>query len=100
MATPIELVERLTLFIADSAPEHTFLSFEYNVRALFAVILVSLTCGAIGALVVGNRMAFFSDALAHCAFAGFAVAFLLFVAFGLQQEMFRDWVMLIMVLVG
>ena len=27
-------------------------------------------CGMVGALVVGNRMAFFSDAMAHCAFAG------------------------------
>ena len=32
------------------------------------------SCGAVGSLVVGGRMAFFSDALAHCAFAGVSSA--------------------------
>src|SRR3712207_4312114 len=46
--------------------------FEYSfgLNALAAIVLVAGICGSVGALVVGNRMAFFSDALAHCAFAG------------------------------
>jgi zinc transport system permease protein len=59
------------------APEDTILSHPFAVRALLAVILVSLVCGAIGSLVIGKRMAFFSDALAHCAFAGVALGTLL-----------------------
>src|SRR5262249_41797085 len=56
--------------------EGTFLDSVPNVLGLLAVILVSLVCGAVGSLVVGNRMAFFSDALAHTAFAGIALGFL------------------------
>jgi zinc transport system permease protein len=78
----------------------SFLFYQYNVRALVAVIMVSVICGAIGSQVVGNRMAFFSDALAHCGFAGFAVGFLLFLAVGIAREQFLDWVMLMMVLFG
>lgn len=58
-------------------PESTFFSLGFNVRGLLAVILVSLICGAVGSLVVGNRMAFFSDALAHCAFAGVGLGLLI-----------------------
>lgn len=46
------------------------------VKPYLAVLLVCGTCGAVGSLVVGNRMAFFSDALAHCAFAGVALGLL------------------------
>ena len=45
-------------------------------RCLLAVLFVSLSCGLVGALVVGNRMAFFSDAMAHTAFAGVALGLL------------------------
>ena len=38
-----------------------------NVRIVIALVLVGLCCGAVGSMVVGSRMAFFSDALAHCA---------------------------------
>jgi zinc transport system permease protein len=58
-------------------PEDTYFSYLFNVKALVAVILVSLICGAVGSMVVGNRMAFFSDALAHCAFAGVGLGLLL-----------------------
>jgi len=50
--------------------------YAFEVRAVFAVLLVSLTCGIVGSLVIGNRMAFFSDAMAHTAFAGVSLAFL------------------------
>src|SRR6516165_5922998 len=61
------------------APDGSFFSFSFNIRALLALILVSICCGAIGSLVVGGRMAFFSDALAHCSFAGISIGFLIFV---------------------
>jgi zinc transport system permease protein len=69
-----ELIGRL----ADLAPAGSFFHYGWNIRALLALILVSLSCGAVGSLVVAGRMAFFSDALAHCAFAGVSVGFLLF----------------------
>jgi zinc transport system permease protein len=56
----------------------TFFSFSFNVRALLALLCVAFVCGSVGALVVGGRMAFFSDALAHCAFAGVSLGFLFF----------------------
>src|SRR5438874_10227680 len=58
-------------------PDYSFFSLGFNVRGLLAVIMVSLICGAVGSLVVGNRMAFFSDALAHCAFAGVGLGLLI-----------------------
>jgi zinc transport system permease protein len=54
----------------------------YHVGALLAVLLISATCGMVGALVVGNRMAFFSDAMAHCAFAGVSLGVLISLAMG------------------
>ena len=48
----------------------------FTLNPLLAVILVGLTCGLVGSSVVGNRMAFFSDAMAHTAFAGIAFAYL------------------------
>jgi zinc transport system permease protein len=56
------------------------------VRALLAVILVSLICGAVGSLVVGNRMSFFSDALAHCAFAGVGLGLYMAILAGPSAE--------------
>lgn len=48
----------------------------YEVNAVLAITLVALVCGSVGTLVVGNRMSFFSDAMAHCAFAGVALGLL------------------------
>lgn len=62
-------LEWLIVQLSNALGTHTFM-----VKGALAVILVSLICGSIGSLVVGNRMAFFSDALAHCAFAGVACA--------------------------
>jgi zinc transport system permease protein len=58
------------------APERSFFSYPWQVNGLLAVVLVCLICGAVGSLIVSNRMAFFSDALAHCAFAGVALGLL------------------------
>jgi zinc transport system permease protein len=54
--------------------------YPFEVRALLAILLVSFSCGIVGSLVVGNRMAFFSDAMAHTAFAGVAFSLLAIVA--------------------
>jgi zinc transport system permease protein len=55
-------------------------AFTYaDVKALLAVLLVSLICGLVGPLVVGGRMAFFSDAMAHTAIAGAAAGVFLVV---------------------
>ncbi len=63
-------------------PEGSFFHETFNLRALVALVLVSICLGSMGSLVVGGRMAFFSDALAHCAFAGVSLGFLLYGVFG------------------
>ena len=71
-----------------------------------ALLAVSLLCGAVGSIVVGNRMAFFSDALAHCAFAGVSFGFLLFKIFvnpegdRNKDDNFWEWVAPVMVTFG
>lgn len=85
-------------------PEGSFLSQLMCVRAMVGLITVGLACGLVGSLVVGSRMAFFSDALAHCAFAGVSVGFLLFelikLPMGLADEQFWWWVTPLMVVFG
>src|SRR4051812_36802401 len=48
----------------------------FVVRAVLTLVTLCLLCGMVGSLVVGNRMAFFSDAMAHCAFAGVALGYI------------------------
>jgi zinc transport system permease protein len=81
-------------------PDRTMLSFDFNVRALLALIMISLVCGAVGSLVVGNRMAFFSDALAHTAFAGVALGILLAFVFRLPREQLFHWITPVMAAFG
>ena len=94
-------------------PDDTFLNYDFNVRGLLATLIVCFICGAMGSLVVGNRMSFFSDALAHCAFAGVGLGLLISVLtdqeafFGraamtpeemaIQDAVIRQRIMLIMV---
>src|ERR1700679_3697296 len=82
------------------APERTMLSSDFMVLAMIAIVLVSLVAGSVGSLVVSNRMAFFSDALAHCAFAGVACGLLVALIFDIQDEEFRHWLTLIRVCFG
>jgi len=49
----------------------------YHLGAILSVLLISLICGMVGSLVVGNRMAFFSDAMAHCSFAGISLGLII-----------------------
>ena len=60
----------------------------FVLNPLIAVVLLGVTCGCIGSTVVGNRMAFFSDAMAHTAFAGVALAVLcVIVLFGVRTTL-------------
>jgi zinc transport system permease protein len=81
-------------------PAETPLSSPSYVNGLLAIVLVSLICGAVGSLVVGNRMAFFSDALAHCAFAGIALGLLIGLITGLNRHDMVPWIPAIMVTFG
>lgn len=74
----------------------------FMVKGVFAIVLVCLLCGTVGALVVGNRMAFFSDAMAHSAFAGVALGYLSAFAAGDGKEgAVAAWLVpLVMVLFG
>jgi zinc transport system permease protein len=78
-------------------PERSLPTYEFAVFAVLAIVLVCLICGAMGALVVGNRMAFFSDALAHCAFAGVALGLVASLLAGTDPANFRQQLTLIMV---
>jgi zinc transport system permease protein len=97
----IEWLNAQIIALADLFPEGTFFSLAFNIRGMLAVILVSLVCGAVGSLVVGNRMAFFSDALAHCAFAGIALGLLMGVVTGASSgAAFHLWITLVMIAFG
>jgi zinc transport system permease protein len=58
----------------------------FDVGALLSVLLISTVCGLVGALVVGNRMAFFSDAMAHCAFAGISLGLIIALGMGFTTQ--------------
>ncbi|MBI1830333.1 MAG: metal ABC transporter permease [Planctomycetes bacterium] len=70
-------------------------------RGLIATLLVCFICGAMGSLVIGNRMAFFSDALAHSAFAGVGLGLLVCLLAGTDDDrIVRERITLIMVAFG
>jgi zinc transport system permease protein len=94
------LVTDIVEWVRHLAPAGTMLSFEYNVRGLIALIFISVICGSIGSLVVGSRMAFFSDALAHTAFAGIALGILIAYLRNLSGEDLYSWVTPVMIAVG
>src|SRR4051812_40723401 len=74
----------------------------YELGALFAVLLIGCLCGMVGALVVGNRMAFFSDAMAHCAFAGISLGLIIWLAMGNTRgsEMLPTFLTIVMAAFG
>jgi zinc transport system permease protein len=83
-------------------PPGSFLWHMFMVKALLGILLVSLICGAVGSLVVSNRMAFFSDALAHTAFAGIAIGLLTGLAIGAVKDsmFYHQGIPFIMVALG
>src|SRR5262249_12294439 len=96
-------LDNLLTALARLAPPGSFFAQDFNLRSMLALVLVSLACGAVGSLVVGGRMAFFSDAPGHCAFARVSIAFVL-VIFLLPRlhstDEFWDWVTPIMLVLG
>lgn len=86
--------------IAHLFPRDSYLGQTFIIKSLLAVILVSLICGAIGSMVVGNRMAFFSDALAHCAFTGIALGLLLGLATDAENDPTFDQLHLPLIMAG
>lgn len=53
------------------------LGYDFALRALAEVVIMGITCGAIGAYVVVRRLAFIGDAISHAVFPGIVVAYLL-----------------------
>lgn len=62
---------------AVSALPFEWARFGFMRLALLAVLFVSPLLGALGTVVVANRMAFFSEAVGHAAFTGIALGVLL-----------------------
>src|SRR5262245_60015329 len=83
-------IEHFVEWLRGFASAGSYLSYSVYIYSLLAVVLVSLVCGSVGSLVVGNRMSFFSDALAHCAFAGVALGILTALAFGKPMAEIRE----------
>ncbi len=99
-----EWVEQVIRAFCAHFDRASFFSSDQQVMALLALGLVGISCGAVGSVVVGTRMAFFSDALAHCAFAGIGIGFLFFelvlVPAGTPPEQFWSWVTPMMIAFG
>ena len=62
---------------AVSALPFAWAGYEFMRMALLAVLFVSPLLGALGTVVVANRMAFFSEAIGHAAFTGIALGVIL-----------------------
>lgn len=62
---------------AVSALPFEWADYGFMRLALLAVLLVSPLLGALGTVVVANRMAFFSEAIGHAAFTGLALGVIL-----------------------
>ncbi|MDY3559549.1 metal ABC transporter permease [Gemmata sp. JC673] len=83
-------------WLAQAVGTHLFV-----VKGVLALLVVCTLCGSVGAMVVGNRMAFFSDAMAHCAFAGVALGFLSVLVVGTDNKATAAWLVpLVMVTFG
>jgi len=72
------------------------LQFEFMRNALVAGILVSITCGIIGTLVVVNRIVFISGGIAHAAYGGIGIAFYTGIPPSLGAALFSFLVSMIM----
>lgn len=52
------------------------LSYPFMQQAALAILMISVTCAALGVYVVLRRMAFFGDAVAHTTLPGLVIAYL------------------------
>lgn len=55
----------------------SWINYDFMKNALLAVIIVTPCFGLVGTMVVGNRMAFFSDVIGHSALTGIAIGVIL-----------------------
>jgi len=51
----------------------SWVSYEFMKNALLSVVIVTPCFGLVGTMVVGNKMAFFSDVIGHSALTGIAI---------------------------
>ncbi|MCK6485532.1 MAG: metal ABC transporter permease [Phycisphaerae bacterium] len=65
--------------------------YEFMLNGLLAVALLAPACAAMGVHVVNFRMAFFSDAIAHSAFTGVVLGYLLAPFFVRAYPGAADW---------
>jgi len=72
MNMPVEWMSSLISRLSELTGEPGFV-----IKGVIAVVLVCSLCGMLGSMVVGNRMAFFSDTMAHTAFAGVTLGYLM-----------------------
>lgn len=72
------------------------LQFEFMRNAILAGVLVSISCGVIGTLVVVNRIVFMSGGIAHAAYGGIGLAFFLGLPPALGAAFFAVGISLIM----
>jgi zinc transport system permease protein len=92
---PVEWITSLVEWLSRQTGEDTFV-----IEGVIAVVLVCGLCGMVGSMVVGNRMAFFSDAMAHTAFAGVTLGFLSVILAGGNKQAIAWVVPLVMVACG
>jgi len=59
----------------------SWMKYDFMKNALLAVLIITPLFGALGTMIVNNRMAFFSDALGHSALTGMALG----VVFGIAN---------------
>ena len=59
--------------LMDTLLPFEWLSFDFMKNAFLAILLITPLFGLLSAMVVSNRMAFFSDSLGHGAFTGLAI---------------------------
>ncbi len=52
-------------------------SYDFFVKAFFAAVFASLSCGIIGSYIVSRRIVFVSGGITHASFGGIGLAFLL-----------------------
>ena len=93
-------LDDLIYHFAQQFPDNIPLNSPAYVHGLIAIVMLSIMCGGVGSLVVGNRMAFFSDALAHCAFAGIGLALLIGIVTATSRDAMTSWIPTIMVAFG
>jgi zinc transport system permease protein len=92
---PVEWLSNTVNWLADTLGTYSFV-----VKGVIAIVFVCALCGMLGSMVVGNRMAFFSDTMAHCAFAGVSLGFLSVILAGWDKATATWVVPLAMVTVG